>query len=403
MIHVLRSFVVGPLDPYAAGFAADLELQGYTANSAVCQLGWIAQLSQWMADQRVEAGDLAAPMIDRYLAAHHARGHSRPRSAKAFAPLLIHLRKAGVTSSPAPMVLTPAEALLGRFQAYLSGERAMGAASIRGYVDHVRPFVEQHVAGNGGQGLIAIEAGDVTGFIRARASEQAPKTTQRLASAMRALLRFWHVEGLTVKSLADAVPKVAHSDPGLPKALKPADLAALLTACDRRSGAGRRNFAMLLLMSRVGLRCGEVAAMSLDDIDWRRGEITVIGKGGRRDRLPLPVDVGEAIVDYLRQDRPPDALDRCVFTRRRAPHRGVTSVGVTQVVAEVALRAGLGVVHAHRLRHSAATSMLTAGASLTEIGQVLRHRRPLTTAIYAKVDVEGLRALARPWPVGGES
>lgn len=403
MIHVLRSFVVGPLEPYAAGFAADLKRQGYTDNSAVCQLGWIAHLSRWMADQRIDVVDLAAPMIDRYLTACHARGHRRPQSAKAFAPLLIHLRKAGVVSSSAPIVLTPAEALLDRFRAYLFGERAMGAASVRGYIDHVRPFVEQHVASAGGQGSIAIEASDVTGFIQARASGQAPKTTQRMASAMRALLRFWHVEGLIVKSLADAVPRVAHHDPGLPKALQPAEVAALLTACDRGSGAGRRNFAMLLLMSRVGLRCGEVAAMGLDDINWRRGEFMVVGKGGRRDRLPLPVDVGEAIVDYLRHDRPPDALDRCLFIRRRAPHRGLASVGVTQVVAEVALRAGLGVVHAHRLRHSAATSMLTAGAPLTEIGQVLRHRRPLTTAIYAKVDVEGLRALARPWPVGGVS
>jgi integrase/recombinase XerD len=403
MIHVLRSFVLGPLEPYAAGFAADLERQGYTANSAVCQLAWIAHLSRWMADQRIDAVDLAPPMIDRYLAARHAGGHRRPQSAKAFAPLLIHLQKVGVVSSPAPMVLTPAEALLDRFQAYLFGERAMGAASVRGYVDHVRPFVEQHVVGDGGQGLITIEASDVTGFIRAWAPGQAPKTTQRMASAMRALLRFWHVEGLIVKSLADAVPRVAYRDPGLPKALKPAEVAALLTACDRGSGAGRRNFAMLLLMSRVGLRCGEVAGMSLDDIDWRRGEIMVVGKGGRHDRLPLPVDIGEAIVDYLRHDRPPEALDRCLFIRRRAPHQGLTSVGVTQVVAEVALRAGLGVVHAHRLRHSAATSMLTAGAPLTEIGQVLRHRRPLTTAIYAKVDVDGLRALARPWPVGGTS
>jgi integrase/recombinase XerD len=403
MIHVLRSFVVGPLEPYAAGFAADLKRQGYTDNSAVCQLGWIAHLSRWMADQRIDAVDLAPPMIDRYLTAIHARGRRRPRSAKAFVPLLIHLQKAGVALSSAPMVLTPAEALLDRFQAYLFGERAMGAASVRGYIDHVRPFVEQHVAGDGGQGLIAIEASDVIGFIRARAPGQAPKTTQRTASAMRALLRFWQVEGVTAKALADAVPRVAYRDPGMPKALKPAEVATLLTTCDRASGAGRRNFAMLLLMSRVGLRCGEVAAMGLGDINWRRGEIMVVGKGGRRDRLPLPVDVGEAIVDYLRHDRPPDALDRCLFIRRRAPLRGLSSVGVTQVVAEVALRAGLGVVHAHRLRHSAATSMLTAGAPLTEIGQVLRHRRPLTTAIYAKVDVEGLRALARPWPVGGTS
>jgi len=153
-----------------------------------------------------------------------------------------------------------------------------------------------------------------------------------------------------------------------------------------------------MLMARMGLRAGEVAALCLEDIGWRAGEITIRGKGNRRDLLPLPPDAGEATAAWLRHGRPATALDRAVFTRIKAPHQGLTSGGVTQAVAAAAGRAGLGVIHAHRLRHSAATAMLAQGGSLAEIGQVLRHRRPMTTAIYAKVDTAALRALARPWP-----
>ena len=174
-------------------------------------------------------------------------------------------------------------------------------------------------------------------------------------------------------------------------------------SCDRRRPAGLRDYAMLTLLARVGLRRGEVAGLRLDDIDWRSGELAVAGKGRRFDRVPLPGDVGRAIVDYLQRGRPPEALDRRLFIRIRAPHRGIGAGGVTQAVAAAAERAGLGTVYAHRLGHTAATSMLAAGASLTEIGLVLRHRGPLTTSIYAKVDTTALVALARPWPSGGVS
>jgi site-specific recombinase XerD len=158
---------------------------------------------------------------------------------------------------------------------------------------------------------------------------------------------------------------------------------------------------MLTLLARLGLRAGEVAAMTLDDIGWRAGEITVRGKGSRSERLPLPADVGEAITCYLRDGRPePFEGTRQVFLRARAPHRGLTSAGVTAAVCSAGQRAGVGQVFAHRLRHSAATGMLAAGAPLTEIGQVLRHQRLLSTAIYAKADIGALRALARPWPGG---
>jgi site-specific recombinase XerD len=176
-------------------------------------------------------------------------------------------------------------------------------------------------------------------------------------------------------------------------------VAALLASCDQHTTAGRRDFAMLTLLSRLGLRAGEVAGLALDDIDWRAGEITVRGKGNRAERLPLPADAGEAIAAYLRDGRPePFEAARQVFLRARAPHCGLTSGGVTQAVFSAGQRAGIGAVYAHQLRHSAAVAMLAAGAPLTEIGQVLRHRRLLSTAIYAKAGIGALRALARPWP-----
>ena len=176
----------------------------------------------------------------------------------------------------------------------------------------------------------------------------------------------------------------------------------MLDGCDAGTASGRRDLAMLVLLARLGLRAGEVAALTLDEIDWRAGEITVIGKGRRSERLPLPADAGEAVASYLRDGRPePFEGARNVFLRVRAPHRGLTSTGVSQAVFAAGQRAGIEGVFAHRLRHSAATGMLRAGASLTEVGQVLRHRRLLSTAIYAKTDVPALRALARPWPTGG--
>ena len=176
----------------------------------------------------------------------------------------------------------------------------------------------------------------------------------------------------------------------------------MLDGCDTGAPAGLRDLAMLTLLARLGLRAGEVAALSLDDIDWRAGEVTVTGKGRRSERLPLPADAGEAVAAYLRDGRPgPFEGARNVFLRTRAPHRRLTSTGVSQAVFAAGQRAGIEGVFAHRLRHSAATGMLRAGASLPEVGQVLRHRRLLSTAIYAKTDVPALRALARPWPAGG--
>jgi site-specific recombinase XerD len=300
----------------------------------------------------------------------------------------------------APAAATPAGALLACYRHYLVTERGLVPETARGYVDAVRPFLAGREKA-GGLELGRLTAGEVTAFVLATCPGKPKGSAKLTVTALRSLLGFLHVEGLIREPLGQAVPAVASWRlAGLPKSLEPGQVAALLGSCDQHTATGRRDFAMLTLLARLGLRAGEVAALALDDMDWRAGEITVCGKGSRRERLPLPADAGAAVAAYLRDGRPePFEAARQVFLRARAPHRGLTSGGVTQAVFSAGQRAGIGPVFAHQLRHSAATRMLAAGAPLTEIGQVLRHRRLLSTAIYAKADIQALRALARPWPV----
>lgn len=400
MDEVQRVRVVGPLELYAAGFAAELTRLGYTFFSARLQLQLAAHLSRWLAGKGLDSSMLTPAVVAEFLVARRAAGYTAYRSPKGLSPLLGYLRGLGVAPLLVPAVPQgPAEVLLERYRSYLLGERGLGTETARGYVGLIRPFVVGR-ARTDGVDVAGLTASDVVGFVLAVSGEQTPKTAQRTVSALRSLLRFCHVEGLLGAPLAAAVPSVANRRAGLPRFLEPAQVEALLASCDRGGVAGRRDFAMMTMMVRLGLRAGEVAALGLGDIDWRRGEVTVVGKGPRGERLPLPADVGAAIADYLRHARPAGATDRCVFVRVKAPHRGLTPGGVTQAVVAAGGRAGLGPLTAHRLRHTAATGMLRAGASLAQVGQVLRHRRALTTAAYAKVDRDALRALARIWPGG---
>jgi integrase len=220
-----------------------------------------------------------------------------------------------------------------------------------------------------------------------------------MVAAMRALLRFLYFDGELPRLLVDAVPSVAvWRLADVPRRLERDQVRRLLGACDRDTPQGRRDFAIVTVLVRLGLRAGAVAGLALGDIDWRAGELTAVGKGGRSQRLPLPVDVGEAIVPYLRDGRPRRTVDGAVFVRMLAPHQALSPSGISAVVAKTAERAGLGTVHAHRLRHTAASEMLRAGVSLEGIGQVLGHQAAATSAVYAKVDHDALRQVARPWP-----
>jgi integrase/recombinase XerD len=234
-------------------------------------------------------------------------------------------------------------------------------------------------------------------FLSAECPKRSVTGARDLVCALRSFLRYLHLAGLIDAPLVWAVPSVADlRDRTLPRGLEPAAVKKLVASCDRRTLVGRRDYAILLLLSRLGLRAGEVARLKLDDVDWRGGLLLIHGKGGRQDELPLPVDVGAALVSYLR--RRPGCECRMLFLRITAPREGLNRSTIGTIVREACTRAGLPRVGAHRLRHTAATEMLRQGASLAEIGQVLRHREQKTTAIYAKVDRQALRQLSRPWP-----
>jgi integrase/recombinase XerD len=400
MVDPYWARVRGPLEPYADGLRGELERLGYAPRSAAGHVQLVAHLSRWMIREGLAASALTPATADSYFAERRAAGYYNSLTARSLRPLLDYLRKLGVVAASGPVPATsPWERLLSRYRDYLLVERGLATSTVELNVRMVRPFLADHVRADAGQlDLERLSAGEVGAFVVAY-SRKRPRSAGRLVTGLRSLLRFVYVDGVIDRPLAEAVPSVpSWSLSGLPKTLSRDQVAALLTSCDRNASTGLRDFAILLLLVRLGLRAGEVAALSLDALDWRRGEITVRGKGNRLDRLPLPGDVGEAIVEYLRYARPSTAQGRAVFVWVHAPYRALSSNAVTTVVTDAGRRARLGRIGAHRLRHTAATAMLHAGGSLTEIGQVLRHRRVLTTAIYAKVDRRALRLVARPWP-----
>ena len=279
-------------------------------------------------------------------------------------------------------------------------ERGVRSNTARQYIDLVRPFLQTRVLPEGlDMDLRGLNAADVISFVVANCPRRSNGMAKLTVTALRSLLGFLHVDGVIDRSLIYAVPSACGRRlVGLPKGLDPDQVRRLLSSCDMASRSGSRDLAVLTMLVRLGLRAGEVAKLQLHDIDWRAGEIVVHGKGNCIDRLPLPTDIGEAVATYLHLSRPETAQGRSVFVRVNPPHGALTTGAVTKIVREAARRCGLGRIHAHRLRHTAATMMLRAGASLSEIGQLLRHRNPITTAIYAKVDRDALRTIARPWP-----
>jgi integrase/recombinase XerD len=380
--------MVGPLAPYAAGFDRELRSRGYTRLSAVWQLRLMAHVSRWLASEELDGAAFTPERAEEFCAVRRRAGYTALLTPRALAPLQEFLRGQGVLakcpSAPAPDLLV--------------GERGLVPAVVSRYLKAAALFLDQ-VPG-GAVGRPALDAAAVSVFCARELPRNSRTNAANLASALRSFLRFLHVEGLVGAPVAQAVPAVANrKGQGLPRALPPATVARLLASCDRRTRLGRRDYAMLMLLARLGLRAGEVASLSLDDIGWRAGELTVHGKGGRDDRLPLPADVGAALAAWLRIR--PKAQTRAVFLRANAPIGAISPRGVAWAVYNACDRSGVPRAGAHRLRHSLATQMLGAGASLAEVGQVLRHARVATTAIYAKVDHRALDALVLPWPGDG--
>jgi integrase/recombinase XerD len=393
--------VSGPLAVYAAGFAAWLGELGYTPLSAANQLRVMARLSRWLAAGDLASAELTAGQAEEFLADCRARGYTCWLSERGVAPLLGYLRGLGVVPAPdRQQPVTEAALLLERYRAWLAGERGLAASTMRYYLTEAGLFLSQ-VTGTGLRGLAELTAAPVSGYVTAECRRRSTGSAKILVTALRSLLRFLFLDGLLAVDLAAAVPAVAGwRNAGLPRALPGGHVAALLGSCDRETTVGMRDFAVLTLLARLGLRACEVAALELDDISWRAGEIVIRGKGSRSERLPLPADVGEALAGYLRDGRPAGAGSRAAFLRARAPAGPLSADAVKAIVRSRFRRAGLPEAGAHRLRHTAATRMLQAGSPLAEVGQVLRHRSAATTAIYAKVDHGALAVLALPWPGG---
>jgi integrase/recombinase XerD len=399
MIDKMR--VTGPLASYAAGFGAELTRLGYAPRSATALIGLMGQLSRWLQTQGLDAAGFTEDVAEGFLRARGDAGSWRP-TGKTLRGLLGYLRELGVTPRPvAPVARTSLDELLERYRRYLVDERGLVEGTIDNYLHSARLFLSGRIGGEGRVELEGLRVADVTAFVTRECPGRGVGAARNLASALRSLLRFAYLEGLTAAPLAQAVPGAAGwSGSALPRALDPGQAERLLAGCDRRRATGRRDYAILVLLLRLGLRAGEVAALRVGDLDWRAGEIVVRGKGGRQERLPLPVDVGEALVGYLRQGRPSTA-QRAVFLRAYAPLRGLSASGISEVARAAGERAGLPeATGAHRLRHTAATEMLRAGAGLSEVAQVLRHRSTATTALYAKVDHAALAALVVAWPAG---
>ena len=393
--------VSGPLAPYAAGFESCLRSRGYSASTVANRLSQLGQLSRWLERAGLGAGDLTGARAAEFASSRREAGLVTWTSPKSAALPLGYLRALGVVPSPAVGVVDgPVEKLLAEYGRYLLVERRLSQHTVRdAYVPAARLFLEGR-EGPGGLALERLSAADVSVFLVRECPKRSVSGARDLVCALRSLSRYLHLAGLIEAPLVWAVPSVADlRDRTLPRGLEPAAVKKLLASCDRRTLVGRRDFAILLLLARLGLRAGEVARLRLDDVDWRGGLLLVSGKGGRHDELPLPVDVGEALVSYLRRRSRCEC--RALFLRITAPREGLNRSTIGTIVREACTRAGLPRVGAHRLRHTAATEMLRAGASLAEIGQVLRHREQKTTAIYAKVDREALRPLARRWPSQG--
>lgn len=395
----------GPLNLYIVGFRESLAEHGYKSVALYQKTRLLVEFDEWLAHHRIGIENLDEKQAQKFLHYRRIQYHDRrsgdPTTLRVF---FSYLREASVIPYP---VVKPDDSAIDRaranFAQYLAEERGLSPATLDNYLREIREFLSQRF-GRGAVSWRALRPQDITGFILRRARAGSPSRAQLATSALRSFLRFLYQRGDIWTDLAASVLTVASWRlSALPKYLLPHQVERLLQSCDGSSAVGLRDYTVLLLLARLGLRGGEVAHLTLDDIDWEAGEILVGGKGGHWDRLPIPRDVGDALVTYLRDMRPRCASRR-VFIRLRAPHEGfVTSAAVCDIVRRALKRARIspGFRGAHLLRHSLATRMLRGGATLAEIGEVLRHRLPRTTEIYAKVDLAALRTLAQPWP-GGE-
>jgi site-specific recombinase XerD len=400
---IIESAPVGPLSRYIEPYIAFVSELGFASSSVYEQIRVIVMFSRWLLGSGCKIRDLNESVTESFLC-DELRGQWPHKAARAtLRRLLALLRRIGVVpAGKSSLPPNPSQQLTEDYRHFLLAERALSPATIDGWVRFIEKFLSE-LFGARTLKLAKLRATDVTAFVQRHARCHSPSHARKLVTAMRSFLRYLRYRGLIEVDLDRAVPKVARwSLSDLPKHLPAGAVQRVLDSCDLETSTGRRDYAILLLLARLGLRAGEVIRLKLEDIDWDNAVITICGKSGHRTQLPLPMDAGQAIASYLRRDRP-QCSSRSLFIRAYAPLTGLNHANAIAKIVQCALeRAGVESARkgAHLLRHSLATSMLRNGASLGDIGEVLRHKSADTTAIYAKVELDALKTLAVRWPGG---
>lgn len=388
-----------PLVTHVPGFRTELARLGYSESAAKKHGLLVAHLSRWSEAEGVDEYEVLATGADGFFRTRRQEGRSNLLTPQSLKPLMGYLRRVGALPELRPaLVGGPIDLFLDSYRQYLQRERGLVEGTVRFYVHVARLLVSERLRADE-LDFASLTAADVTSFASRLCEHRGLSSAGQAVSALRSLLRFLRMEGAIELALDQAVLSIAGWNPSLPRAIDAGAVARVLESCDRRTAIECRDHAILMLLVRLGLRGGEVVTLKLGDVDWKRGEIVVRGKRRREERLPLPSDVGEALAGYLQTGRP-HSESRQLFIGNYAPFSGLSAYtgAIRAVVARACERAGVPYASPHRLRHTAATEMLRAGAPLSEIAQVLRHRSSATTSIYAKVDYERLRELARPWP-----
>lgn len=386
----------GPLTVHEPGFRAELKRRGYRPDAIKWQVRQLRALNRWLGDHRLGVHDVDADCIGDLVLARQRAGRSTLVSASNFALLLAYLREIGVVPPEVPRT-DPAGEILGRYRDFLTLERGLAQSSIGSYLAVAEHFCRDVL--NRHADRAQLSAAEVTEYIVAVCGRSSIGWSKKTVTALASLLRFLHVSGTIPTNLAAVLPKVAGHRPGLTPAVSEDEFRRMLAACDRSSDVGLRDYAILTALWRLGLRRSEVANLTVDDIDWRRGEITIHGKGNRHELVPLPGDVGETIAVYLRDGHrrvPPGC--RALFVKVRAIEGALTGIPVSDVTTRVSRHAGLPAISAHRFRRGTATQLALHGAPWSEIAQLMRHRTLAVTRSYTTIDAVLTAELARPWP-----
>ena len=404
-VWTLKQEPAGPLVDHLEPFANHLVEQGYCRRYIGAKIRVVASFSGWLQAQSVTASDVIHAHAERYIQCiHHPYAIERGDVAT-LRHVIRFLQHMGIARPPDdPVDRTPIQQVVYEFGGYLLNNRGLSHQTFKQDGPFVECFLTECFA-EGPLSLSALSGADIIGFIHHQSAHLSTARAKVATNALRAFLRYVVYRGDISADLVEAVPSVAAwSMTAIPRAISQDHIQAVLAHCPRDTPMGRRDYAILMLLVHLGLRSGEIVSLTLDSIDWEGGSITVSGKGDQRACLPLPTEVGEALADYLRQGRP-HCKDRALFLRALAPIRGLGGQETIGTIVNAAVRrAGVNTPTrgAHQFRHALATQMLRQGASLTEIGSLLRHQHPKTTNIYAKVDVDALRSISMAWPGGAQ-